>query len=759
MTHEEIYQKLLLRMKQYHPATDFSLVKKAYEIALKAHGGQMRKSGEPFIVHPMTVAYILADLELDMESIISGILHDVIEDTKFDYKNVEEHFGKEIAEIVEGVTKLDRIEDSLKKDSKREPYGNTEPEQGSKDKNFREELQAENYRKMFIAMAKDIRVILIKIADRLHNMRTLGFMRPEKQKEKAQETLDIYAPLAHRLGISKLRHELEDLSFYYLNMEAYEDLAEKISAKQHDRIVYINNIVSDLKAKIEERGMAVTVDGRPKHLFSIYKKMVSQDKTLDQIFDIFAVRVIVDKIMDCYEVLGLVHDLYKPMPGRFKDYIAMPKPNMYQSLHTVVIGPEGEPVEIQIRTWEMHRISEFGIAAHWKYKEGKGGIVEPTSEEAKLAWLRQILDWQRDLSDNKEFLSALKTDLDVYTDHVYCFTPKGEIISLIKGATPIDFAYAIHSALGNRMIGCRVNGIIVPFDYQLVSGDRITVLTSQNSKGPSRDWLNIVKTNQAKTKINQWFKKENKEENILKGRELLEKDAKKKNLVLSELLTSGRKEIVMNKYGFMDWDSLCAAVGHGGIKEAQVINRLNEDLIKEKERENPPEVKITKFDENGGFRHSAKKSGIVINGIDDISVRFSKCCSPVPGDEVIGFVTKGRGVSIHRTDCANIIALDEISRHKLVETEWRLPDGGESEVSSYNANIKVIGNDRVGLLFDISKLFSEERIPVVDFTAQINEGIAVFTAVIKIEGKLQLEKITKKLTNMKGVMSVERLTK
>ncbi len=752
MTHQEIYENLINRMKEYHPSKDFSLIDKAYKLAEEFHGPQIRKSGEPYIIHPMWVAYILADLELDMESVVSGILHDVLEDTPYGEEEMIRDFGKEITEIVVGVTKLDNIEDSLKEDKSKDPNSGHHVHH-IKDK---QELQAENYRKMFIAMAKDIRVILIKIADRLHNMRTLQFMRPEKQKEKAQETLDIYAPLAHRLGISKLRYELEDLSFRYLHEDAYFDLANKIELKSADRQAYINSLVSELKAKITERGMNAHVEGRSKHLFSIYKKMVNQDKTLDQILDIFAVRVMVDVPIDCYEVLGLVHDMYKPMPGRFKDYIGMPKPNMYQSLHTVVIDSEGEPIEIQIRTWDMHRTAEYGIAAHWKYKEGKGGSVDPTSEEAKLAWLRQILEWQRDLSDNKEFLTALKTDLDVYSDQVYCFTPKGEIIPLLRGATPIDFAYAIHTAVGNRMVGCRVNGIIVPFDYTLLSGDRITIMTSQNCKGPSRDWLNIVKTNQARTKINQWFKKENKDENVARGKEILEKEAKKKGLNISELLTTQRKNLVLDKFGFADWSSLCAAVGHGGIKEAQVINRLKEDFVKEQERINPPEIKIAH--ECHQHKQSPGKSGIVVNGVDDVSVRFSKCCCPVPGDEIIGFVTKGRGVSIHRTDCINILMLDDISRHRLVETEWH-QESLKDRSNRYNAHIRITGTDRVGLLFDVSKMFSEEKIPVMDFTAQVVDGVALFTAIIIIDTKDQLEKITNKLSNLKGVKNVERVTK
>ncbi len=750
MTHQEIYNNLIKRMKEYHPSKDFSLIDKAYKIAAESHGCQVRKSGEPYIIHPMWVAYILADLELDMESVVSGILHDVLEDTTYGHDQMVADFGQEITDIVEGVTKLDNIEDSLKEDKSKDTKTGTHH---VKDK---QELQAENYRKMFIAMAKDIRVILIKIADRLHNMRTLQFMRPEKQKEKAQETLDIYAPLCHRLGISKLRYELEDLSFRYLHEDAYFDLQSKIQLKSADRQGYINSLVTDLKEKISKRGMNVFVEGRSKHLFSIYKKMVNQDKTLDQILDIFAVRVIVDVPIDCYEVLGLVHDMYKPMPGRFKDYIGMPKPNMYQSLHTVVIDKEGEPIEIQIRTWDMHRTAEYGIAAHWKYKEGKGGTVDASSAEAKLAWLRQILEWQRDLSDNKEYLTALKTDLDVYSDQVYCFTPKGDIIPLLRGATPIDFAYTIHTAIGNRMVGCRVNGIIVPFDYTLLSGDRVTIMTSQNSKGPSRDWLNIVKTNQARTKINQWFKKENREENIARGKDILDKEAKKKCLSLSELLTTERKNLVLNKFGFPDWNSLCAAVGHGGVKETQVINRLKEDFITEQERNNPPEIRLHK--DNAPFKHSSKKSGIVVNGTDDVSVRFSKCCCPVPGDEIIGFVTKGRGVSIHRTDCINILMLDDISRHRLVETEWQL-DGTNDQSNHYNAHIRITGTDRVGLLFDVSKMFSEEKVPVMDFTAQVLDGVALFTAIIIIDTKAQLDKITKKLSNLKGVKTVDRVTK
>ncbi len=756
MAHLELFEKLMERIRMYHPSNDFSNVQKAYDMAQKAHGDQLRKSGEPYIIHPLSVAYILADLELDLESIISGILHDVIEDTVYSYQDIVDSFGKEVADIVDGVTKLESLEVQMKGNLEESaPSDETHPAEKSKDKNYREELQAENYRKMFLAMAKDIRVILIKIADRLHNMRTLKYMSNDKQKEKAQETLDIYCPLAHRLGISKLRHELEDLSFRYLNPEAYFDLADKVSRKQSERQAYIQKIVGQLRDRLVQSSIDATVDGRPKHFFSIYKKMKSQDKTLDQIYDLFAVRIIVDDVRNCYESLGIVHEMYTPVPGRFKDYIAMPKPNMYQSLHTVIMGPEGEPVEIQMRTWDMHRTSEYGIAAHWRYKEGSGGKVKAGSEEEKLAWLRQILDWQRELSDNKEFLKALKVDLDVFTDHVYCFTPKGEIISLNRGSTPIDFAYAIHSAVGNKMIGARVNGKIVTFNHSLSSGDRVDIITSQNSKGPSRDWLSIVKTSQAKNKINQWFKKENKEENCLKGKDLLDKEAKKKGLTLSELLSNDRRASVLNKYGFQDWDSLCAAIGHGGVKEGQVINRLNEDYQKTQAKLHPQVIVADEVVHVN--RQSKQKSGITVKGVGDIGVRFSKCCSPVPGDEIIGFITRGRGVSIHRTDCVNMIHLDEIDRHRLLDAEWQLPET-ESESITYQASIKITSEDRMELLTDISRILSEEKIPVKALNARSSNGEAIFDIGLLISNKYQLERLKTRIMNLSGVHNIDRVT-
>jgi GTP pyrophosphokinase len=744
---EILFEDLLTRIRAYHPAKDLSLVERAYTIARQAHGEQLRKSGEPYIVHPLCVAYILADLELDLESIVSGLLHDVIEDTVFGYPAICEMFGQEIADIVDGVTKLDKIETSLT---------GTQPEKAEaekpKDKNYREELQAENYRKMFLAMAKDIRVILIKIADRLHNLRTLKFMSEEKQKEKAQETLDIYAPLAHRLGISKLRYELEDLSFRFLNPDAYYDLADKISLKQCERQAYIQNVVDTLEANFAEQGVTATVEGRPKHFFSIYKKMISKEKTLDQIFDLFAVRVIVASIRDCYEILGHVHELYKPVPGHFKDYIAVPKSNMYQSLHTVIIGPLGEPVEIQIRTWDMHRAAEYGIAAHWRYKEGAGGVVQPGSEEAKLAWLRQILDWQRDLTDNQEFLNALKVDLDVFTDHVYCFTPRGEIINLLRGSTPIDFAYAIHTAIGNKMIGARINGNIVGFDYNLQSGDRVEVITSQNSKGPSRDWLNLVRTSQARSKINQWFKKENREENILRGVDLLEKEARRKGWTLPSLLNDKREVLLLSKFSFLDWNSLCAAVGHGGLKEGQVINRLIADYEKERQRE--IELPLVRPDTGASRRNTGD---VLVKNLGEALVRYSKCCSPVPGDEIVGYTTRGRGLSIHRTDCANILHLDELERLRLIEVEWR--DLEHMAVHhTYRADIKVVCDARIGMLADISRVLSEEHIQIRAINSQASRHEIIFCIGLDIKSREQLEKIQDKILNQRGVHEIQRVS-
>ena len=736
-TPDELYEQLVEKIKQYHPTDNFSMLKKAYDLAKEAHKDQKRKSGEPYIIHPLKVAIILAELELDMETIVAGILHDTIEDTPYTYDDIKNLFGEEVAVLVDGVTKLGKLSYTTK-----------------------EEIQAENYRKMFLAMAKDIRVILIKLADRLHNMRTLNYMTEEKQREKAQETLDIYAPLAHRLGISKIRTEMEDLCFKYLNPDAYYDLKHKIEKKKSERERYVNQIVEEIKAKIDESGIKGTVYGRSKHFFSIYKKMVNQNKTLDQIYDLFAVRIIVDTVRDCYACLGIVHDMYKPVPGRFKDYIAMPKPNMYQSLHNTLIGPTGEPFEVQIRTWEMHRTSEYGIAAHWKYKEGKSGDTSKDKEAEKMAWLRQILEWQRDLSDNKEFMASLKLDLNIFNDSVYAFTPQGKVIPLPNGSTPIDFAYAIHSAVGNKMVGARVNNKIVTFDYKIQNGDIVEILTSQNSRGPSRDWLSLVKSSTARTKINQWFKKEFKEENIVRGKELIIADAKKKNYSFSDLAKPEWVEIVVNKFGFKDWDALCAAVGHGGVKEGQVINRFIEEYKKEQKKNQSAEDVLKKMEEKANAKSSKKSdSGVVVKGIGDVSVRFSRCCNPVPGDEIIGFVTRGRGVSIHRTDCSNIINLPEEDRHRLIDAEWEITrKDGTAPSLSFQAEIRLLCVDRNNMILDLSKVLAEENLPVKSFNARTTKDmLSIVNIVLEITSKEQLEKVCTHLKNVKGVEDIERV--
>lgn len=733
MTHEELYQQLLDKMKKYHPSEDFSIIHDVYKFSVNAHGKQLRKSGEPYIIHPMSVALILADIHSDIETIAAGILHDVMEDTEHGYDEIKNLFGEEIAEMVKGVTKLK----SLKYVSK-------------------EEEQAENFRQLFFSMSNDIRVILIKMADRLHNLRTMAHMPREHQIKKAQETLDIYAPLAHRLGISKIRYQLEDYSFRYLMPEEYFDLVGKMKQRLAVRQRFISEIVHKIHLRLEKEGIEGKVVGRSKHLFSIYKKMISQNKSLDEIFDILAVRVIVDTKEDCYAVLGFVHEMYKPIPGRFKDYIAMPKSNNYRSLHTTALSG-GNPFEVQIRTWDMDKVAEYGIAAHWKYKQRKGGIVDTQSEEAKFAWLRQIIEWQLDMSDNKEYLNALKDDLDIYKDHVYCFTPQGDVFNLLNGSTPIDFAYNIHSAVGNKMVGARVNGSIVTFDYVLKNGDQVEIITSNNSRGPSRDWLKIAKTGQARNKINQWFKKENKEENKVKGKALLEKEAIKKRADIYELISDkNRVNMVLSRYGFADWDSLCAAIGHGGLKEGQIVNRLLEEKEKAAQANKTPEIPVVKNVEEIDL-NKRKKSGILVQGISDVSVRLSKCCRPVPGDEIVAFVTRGRGVTIHRTDCGNVMSLSEDDRIRLIEAMWGLPDEGD-EHHSYLAEIRVLCLDRSNMIIDISKVLADDKnLKVMNFSARSVKNESVIDITLQISGKSQLEDISKKINSIQGVYEVNRI--
>ncbi|MDO4304570.1 MAG: bifunctional (p)ppGpp synthetase/guanosine-3',5'-bis(diphosphate) 3'-pyrophosphohydrolase [Bacillota bacterium] len=743
---EQLYRDLILRVRKYHPSDDISLIEKAYHLASKAHQNQVRKSGEPYIIHPLCVAIILADLEMDKETIAAGLLHDVVEDTILTSEEIEQQFGADVALLVDGVTKLQHLHFAG-------DNGDKTPD--------RFEMQAENLRKMFLAMAKDIRVIIIKLADRLHNMRTLKYQKPESQQRIARETIEIYAPIAQRLGISKIKVELDDLSLKYLEPEAYYDLVDKIAVRKSVREKYIQNIVDEVSEHIKNAGIKAQIDGRVKHFFSIYKKMKNQNKTIDQIYDLFAVRIIVDTVKDCYAALGVIHEMYKPIPGRFKDYIAMPKANMYQSLHTTLIGTSGQPFEIQIRTYEMHKAAEYGIAAHWKYKEASDGKKVETSEEEKLAWLRQILEWQRDMSDNKEFMNLLKSDLDLFSDSVYCFTPTGEVKNLPAGSTPIDFAYSIHSAVGNKMIGARVNGKLVTIDYEIKNGDRIEIMTSQNSKGPSRDWLNVVKSTQAKNKINQWFKNEFKEENIVKGKELLNNYCRSKGINISDLMKTEYMDVIMRKYGFRDWESVLAAVGHGGLKEGQIINKMMEHYEKDHRKELTNEEVLAAVAENDPAKKPVQiksKSGIVVKGIHDLAVRFSKCCSPVPGDEIVGFVTRGRGVSIHRTDCINILNLPELERERLIDAEWEgVPDEVTGE--KYLAEIRIFANNRNGLLADISKALTEKNIDILSMNTRTNkQGLATLSTSFEISNRDELIRIIDKIRSIESVIDIERTT-
>lgn len=744
----QLYEELILRVRKYHPSTDISLIRKAYSVASEAHQGQVRKSGEPYIIHPLYVAIILADLELDKETIAAGLLHDVVEDTIMTDEEIGEQFGEDVALLVEGVTKLDKL--------------SFHGEHANQDKDAEKlERQAENLRKMFLAMAKDIRVILIKLADRLHNMRTLQHMRPEKQQEIARETLDIYSPIAQRLGISKIKVELDDLSLKYLEPEAYYDLVDKIAIRKGERERYIQTIVDEVSVHIKNAGIKAQIDGRIKHFFSIYKKMKNQNKSIDQIYDLFAVRIIVDTVQDCYAALGVIHEMYKPIPGRFKDYIAMPKANMYQSLHTTLIGASGQPFEIQIRTYEMHKAAEYGIAAHWKYKEASDGKKVETQEEEKLVWLRQILEWQQDLSDNKEFLNLLKDDLNLFSDNVYCFTPTGDVKSLPAGSTPIDFAYSVHSAVGNKMIGARVNGKLVNIDYEIKNGDRVEIMTSQNSKGPSRDWLNVVKSTQAKNKINQWFKHELKEENIVKGKELIVSYCKAKTINTQEVIVPKYQEAIMRKYGFQDWESVLAAVGHGALKEGQVLNRMLEMYDNDHKREMTDaevmaEVENSVQANRGRIQKNA--SGIVVKGIHDVAVRFSKCCSPVPGDEIVGFVTRGRGISIHRTDCMNIMNLPEIDRNRLIDAEWQQEEVAENG-GKYLVEINIYANNRNGLLADVSRALTEKNIDILALNTRVSkQGTATIMINFEISGREELQRIMDKLRTIESILEIERTT-
>jgi len=715
----DVLEKKIL---SYSPSADISLIKKAYEFAKDAHSGQHRVSGELFIFHPLEVAKILADLELDVATIAAGLLHDVVEDTKYTLEDIEKNFGPEVALLVDGVTKLGKLEYKTK-----------------------EEQQAENLRKMFFAMAKDIRIILIKLADRLHNMRTLKYMPKEKQREKALETLEIFAPLAHRLGISKVKWELEDLAFRFLEPDRYYELVEKVAKKRQERENHINEMISVLKERLTASGITAEIQGRPKHFYSIYKKMKDQNKTFDQIYDLTAVRVIVNTVKDCYAALGVVHTLWKPIPGRFKDYIAMPKPNMYQSLHTTVIDFSGDPLEIQIRTFEMHKTAEYGIAAHWRYKEGD---KNNSDFEKKLSWLREILDWQRELKDAKDFMETLKIDL--FTDEVYVFTPKGDVIDLPQGSCPIDFAYRIHTDIGNRCVGAKVNGKMVPLDYKLSNGDIIEIITSAHSNGPSRDWLNIVRSPQAKNKIRQWFKRERREENIARGKDMLEKEARRHGYDIYQLIKYDFMNNIFKRMSFSGMDDLYAAIGYGAATSNQIFQRILDEYKKNVQPEKP-ELSLEKAD---GKTKAKKKDerGIQIDGIGNLLVKFSRCCNPVPGDKIIGYVTRGRGVSIHRKDCINL-RQGNFDQRRLIEVRW---EGFED--SSYPVEIQVWAYDRQGLLSEIINLLGDIKTNIDAVNARATKnGIAVVDLVLEISNKQHLENVMQKILKIKGIYEVKRV--
>ncbi|SHI68057.1 GTP pyrophosphokinase [Dethiosulfatibacter aminovorans DSM 17477] len=714
-------EKLIKNILEYNPKADIELIKKAYNYSKKLHDdAPLRLSGEAFFIHPYLVATILTELNMDVDTIAAGLLHDTIEDTIATYDDIKNEFSEDIANLVDGVTKLSKVKYKSK-----------------------EERQAESLRKMVIAMSKDIRVIIIKLADRLHNLRTLEYMSVEKQKEKAMETLEIYAPIANRLGMASIKWELEDLSLKYIDPEGFEDVRKRIKEKRKDREEYIESIMNILREKIEEAHIEFELSGRPKSIYSIYKKMYHKNKIFEEIYDITAIRIIVHSVKDCYGVLGVAHTLWKPLPGRFKDYIAMPKPNMYQSLHTTVIGPNGEPFEIQIRTLEMHKTAEYGIAAHWKYKEG----IKTDNFEDKLNWLRHMLDWQKDTNDPREFMESLKIDL--YTDEVFVFTPNGDVINLPIGSTPIDFAYRVHSAVGNKCIGAKVNGRIVPLDYKLKNGNQVEIITSASSNGPSRDWLKIVKSSQARSKIRKYFKDKERGTDIEHGKDAIEKEVKKQGFKLTELLKEKWLLEVVEKMNLKTLDNLYAAVGHRTITELQVVMKLitkYKAVNKDKFEEKIKEVETVR-------KSKAPTSGVIIKGLDNIKVRFSKCCSPVPGDEIVGYITRGRGVSVHRADCTNISAADKDAR--FIEVEW-----DNSKSISFTAELQIEAVDRPGLLQDITGAYTEFKVNATHLNLRVNKDkIAVMNITFEIKESRELNDLIKKFKRIDGVIDVYRYKK
>lgn len=718
MSLDDLVQKVI----HYNPGADLDLLRRAYDFADRAHAGQKRISGEPYIIHPVAVAIILADLELDMETLVAGLLHDIVEDTGVTLDGLKKEFGTDISRLVDGVTKLSRLEYHSKM-----------------------ERQVENLRKMFLAMARDIRVVLIKLADRLHNMRTLRYHQERKQKEIAQETLEIFAPLAHRLGIYRLKWEMEDLAFRFTNPEKFYELSELVAKTRDKREEYIRNIINIMRGKLKEVHINAEIQGRPKHLYSIYQKMEQQQLEFHEVYDIMAVRVLVDTIRDCYAVLGTVHTMWVPLPGRFKDYIAMPKSNMYQSLHTTVVGPQGDPLEIQIRTWDMHRTSEYGIAAHWRYKEGgRDGDFD-----RKLSWLRQLLDWQKELKDAREFMETLK--MDIFSDVVFVFTPQGDVMELPAGSTPLDFAYRVHTQVGHNCIGAKVNGKIVSLDYTLKNGDIVEVLTSKQSHGPSRDWLKIVQTSQAKTKIRQWFKKEQREENTVRGREMLEREIKKhglepESIKSDKLFEYGRK---MNLAGLED---LYAAVGDGTVSASGLVNKLREELAREEKKELSDEQIQDLLQEARAKPLWGKPTqGIRVRGVDNLLIKLAHCCNPVPGDEIVGYVTRGRGVSIHREDCHNVGTLLN-DPDRLVEVAW-----DKDFRSPFQVRLEIESSDRSGLLSDIMSILTELKIsaPWVNARGR-KDSTAVVEITMEVKDMEQLDYLINRLSRVKDVYSVQR---
>ncbi len=729
MENKEIkIEDVISKIKTHRKKINTKLIMKAYDYAYSKHKDQVRQSGEAYIIHPVYVAYILADIGLDDSTICAALLHDVVEDTDATDNDIKKEFGEEISEMVDGVTKLGKINYTSK-----------------------EEQQVENYRKMFLAMGKDIRVILIKLADRLHNMRTLKYLNREKQIRIATETMSLYAPLANRLGIYSLKWELEDLSFKYLYPEDYRELVEGIDKKREERLKFIDQIMEEIRVQLKKQKIDAEITGRAKHLYSIYRKMQRDNKTLDQIYDLFALRIIVNSVKDCYAALGVVHELYNPMPGRFKDYISVPKPNMYQSLHTTLIGPKGTPFEVQIRTWDMHRVAEFGIAAHWAYKEASfmgGRKANVQVSEDKLSWLRETLEWQKDIEDPQEFLNTLKTEL--FEDEVYVFTPKGKIQVLPRGSTPIDFAYSIHEEIGNRMTGCKINSKMMPIVTKLENGDIVEILTSDKAKGPSRDWLKFVKSSTAKTRIQQWFKKTERVQNIARGKEILEKEVKKIGMSYPELFKPEFANVALNRYKFNSMDDMFASVGFGAITPNKIVSRVLEEYRKIHKEANIEE-KIEELSKEKAQISKPSTSGVIVKGIDNCLVKLSKCCNPVPGDEIVGYITKGRGVSVHRKDCKNVKDLFS-EENRMIDVSWYT-----DKPSSYNVDIAIFSNDRDGLLADIIATVTAEKTPMISVTSKVSKERIVLTELtIEVSNVAQLNNVQKALRKIDSVYDVQR---